>query len=79
MPSDLTVRPATADDLNTLARFNEAMAEETEDKPLDPERCHVFLCGNPEMIQTCREPLEQLGFVVHSRARPGNLHFERYW
>jgi len=64
-------------------RVNELIEPEafrrTISEPLDPERCHVFLCGNPEMIQTCREPLEQLGFVVHSRARPGNLHFERYW
>jgi len=45
MPSDLTVRPATADDLNTLARFNEAMAEETEDKPLDPETVRAGVQG----------------------------------
>jgi ribosomal protein S18 acetylase RimI-like enzyme len=36
MPDDLTIRRATVDDAETLARFNEAMAEETEDKPLDP-------------------------------------------
>jgi len=33
----LSVRRATIDDAETLARFNEAMAEETEDKALDPE------------------------------------------
>jgi ribosomal protein S18 acetylase RimI-like enzyme len=37
MPRTVTVRRATIDDAETLARFNEAMAEETEDKPLDPE------------------------------------------
>ena len=37
MPDDLTIRRATVDDAETLARFNEAMADETEDKPLDPE------------------------------------------
>jgi ribosomal protein S18 acetylase RimI-like enzyme len=37
MPDDLTIRRATVDDAETLARFNEAMAEETEDKPLDPD------------------------------------------
>ena len=37
MPKDLTIRRATIDDAETLARFNEAMAEETEDKPLDPD------------------------------------------
>jgi GNAT superfamily N-acetyltransferase len=37
MSSDLTVRPATAADADTLARFNETMAQETEDKTLDPD------------------------------------------
>lgn len=36
MPDDLTVRPATVEDIETLARFNEAMAQETEGKILDP-------------------------------------------
>ena len=35
--SDITIRRATLDDAETLTRFNEAMAEETEDKTLDPE------------------------------------------
>jgi len=37
MSSDFTVRTATSDDIDTLARFNEAMAQETEDKALDPD------------------------------------------
>ena len=37
MPSDVTVRTATADDAETLARFNKAMAEETENKTLDAD------------------------------------------
>lgn len=36
MPDDVTIRTATSDDAETLARFNEAMAKETEDKTLDP-------------------------------------------
>lgn len=36
MPDDVTVRPAAEDDADTIARFNRQMAEETEDKPLDP-------------------------------------------
>lgn len=32
----ITVRTATEDDIETLAQFNEAMAEETEDKRLNP-------------------------------------------
>jgi len=37
MPDALTIRRATVDDTEPLARFTEAMAEETEDKALDPD------------------------------------------
>jgi ribosomal protein S18 acetylase RimI-like enzyme len=37
MPPPLTIRTADATDAETIARFNEKMAEETEDKMLDPE------------------------------------------
>jgi len=37
MPENVTIRRATIDDAETLARFNEAMARETEDKVLDPD------------------------------------------
>jgi GNAT superfamily N-acetyltransferase len=37
MPDELAIRRATIDDAEILARFNEAMAEETEDKTLDPD------------------------------------------
>jgi GNAT superfamily N-acetyltransferase len=37
MSSDITVRTATSGDAETLARFNEAMAQETEDKALDAD------------------------------------------
>jgi ferredoxin--NADP+ reductase len=62
--------------------------------PLDPDRAHVFLCGNPEMIglrqaggerETSAAPggmLEVMmrhGFRPDDRHSPGNLHFERYW
>lgn len=47
--------------------------------PLDPGRCHVFLCGNPEMIKTVTAMLGPRGFVTQARGRPGNIHFERYW
>ena len=47
--------------------------------PLDPANCHVFMCGNPAMIDAMQPALEQRGFTTHSRSEPGNLHFERYW
>ncbi len=46
---------------------------------LDPERTHVFLCGNPAMIDQTEELLVPLGFRQHKTGEPGNLHFERWW
>jgi len=37
MSPSLTIRAATEDDAETIARFNRQMAEETEGKALDPE------------------------------------------
>lgn len=47
--------------------------------PFTPERCHVFLCGNPTMIVSVQPLLETKGFVTQTARTPGNLHFERYW
>ena len=46
---------------------------------LDPKNCHVFLCGNPDMIRGIQQTLESRGFVTDARRQKGNLHFERYW
>lgn len=46
---------------------------------LDPARCHVFLCGNPDMISSVQAILESRGFVTQTRQQSGNIHFERYW
>ncbi|MFP4227818.1 MAG: N-acetyltransferase family protein [Salinivenus sp.] len=45
MSSTVTVRPATVNDRDTLTRFNVAMAEETEDKPLDPDTVRAGVDG----------------------------------
>lgn len=53
-----------------------------EDKTilLTPTRDHVFLCGNPAMIDEMERLLvESNGYSVHSKKNPGNLHLERYW
>lgn len=47
--------------------------------PLDPRDCHVFLCGNPDMIQSVRDLLAPKGFVTDTVPAPGNVHFEKYW
>jgi ferredoxin--NADP+ reductase len=46
---------------------------------LDPEQCHVFLCGNPAMIDDMEALLIERGFKTHEADSPGNIHFERYW
>ena len=44
-----------------------------------PENTHVYLCGNPAMIEGAQEMLEQEGFTLHSKGKPGNIHVEKYW
>ncbi len=46
---------------------------------ISPQNTHIMLCGNPYMIQDMVAILEKLGFSVHSRRQPGNIHFEKYW
>jgi ferredoxin--NADP+ reductase len=47
--------------------------------PLDPQKDHVYLCGNPAMIDDMEKLLLSQGYVVHSRKTPGSLHLEKYW
>ncbi len=42
--------------------------------PLDPSRTHVYLCGNPAMIDDMEARLVKLGFKAKE-----TLHFERWW
>lgn len=46
---------------------------------LAPDRHHVFLCGNPDMIRDVRAQLEPLGFRLDTAREPGALHLEKYW
>jgi ferredoxin--NADP+ reductase len=43
-----------------------------------PANTHVFLCGNPAMIEEMVELLSKEGFREHSRKTPGEIHIERY-
>ncbi len=68
--------------------------EEALGRPLDPEDCHVFLCGNPGMIGLpetvdgqlvfpetvgMSQLLHDRGFTLDRRGNSGNLHTEEYW
>ena len=47
---------------------------------LTPDGCHVFLCGNPTMIDEVTADLVTRGFTPKDREHPdGNVHFEKYW
>jgi ferredoxin--NADP+ reductase len=47
---------------------------------LNPATDHVFLCGNPAMIDDLERDLTtKLGYTVHSKKAPGHLHVEKYW
>ncbi len=67
---------------------------EAADGALDPERAHVFLCGNPAMIGLpekvdgvdvfpettgVTQLLVDRGFQLDRRGDPGNIHYEEYW
>jgi ferredoxin--NADP+ reductase len=46
---------------------------------LNPSTDHVFMCGNPSMIDEVESLLLTKGFILHSKKHPGNLHVEKYW
>lgn len=44
-----------------------------------PDDTHLFVCGNPEMIENMVQLLSRQGFREHSKQLPGQIHVERYW
>lgn len=41
---------------------------------------HVFLCGNPAMVNDMESRLQLVGYSEHSKKNPtGKLHVEKYW
>lgn len=47
---------------------------------LSPDTCHVFLCGNPTMVDEVTRDLVERSFTPKDREHPdGNVHFEKYW
>ena len=47
--------------------------------PAEPGNTHVFLCGNPSMVEQAMKLLEAEGFREHTRPEPGQIHVEKYW
>jgi len=46
---------------------------------LAPHECHVYVCGNPSMIEDLERTLTTRGFKKHTPRHPGTLHLEKYW
>ncbi len=44
-----------------------------------PSDTHVFLCGNPFMIDEMTKILNQEGFTTHSTKTPGQIHAEQFF
>lgn len=59
--------------------LNDAVLAHRSGVRLDPGECHVFLCGNPAMIESVQTMLEERGFRAQTPTTAGNIHFERYW
>lgn len=43
------------------------------------ERCHVMLCGNPEMLRDATSALVERGLRKHRRRIPGHITVESFW
>ena len=72
--ADTRIREGHVQDLLDEDRYRRLVG-----RPLDPDSCHVFLCGNPAMIESVRPMLEDRGFRARTRSKPGTIHTERYW
>jgi len=46
---------------------------------LSPERSHVMLCGNPDMLRDAQAALLERGLRKHRRRNPGQVSVESFW
>ncbi|HLV19477.1 MAG TPA: ferredoxin--NADP reductase [Polyangiaceae bacterium] len=59
--------------------FADGRLEQAAGIELSPERSHLMLCGNPEMIGEMTAALEARGLHRHRQRRPGHYSIEKYW
>ncbi|NIM20176.1 MAG: hypothetical protein GTO51_08080 [Candidatus Latescibacteria bacterium] len=45
----------------------------------EPSNTHIFLCGNPKMVDEMIALLREEGFTEHTKKTPGQIHVEKYW
>ncbi len=44
-----------------------------------PKDTHIYLCGNPLMIESAMKFLGEEKFVKHSKKEDGQIHLEEFW
>jgi ferredoxin--NADP+ reductase len=59
--------------------FNDGTIEAALGEALSLATTHVFVSGNPEMVEELQRTLLERGYSLHSARLPGTLHVERYW
>lgn len=59
--------------------FADGTLEERVGVALDPERSHLMLCGNPDMILELTAALGTRGLRKHRVRTPGHITAEKYW
>lgn len=59
--------------------INDDVIKSISDLELTPENFHVFLCGNPAMIEEVIGTLEANGFRKDQPKEKGTIHVEEYW
>jgi len=59
--------------------FSDGTIEAALGEALSADSTHVFVSGNPEMVEDLQRMLLERGFVLRAPSRPGTLHVERYW
>lgn len=59
--------------------FEPATFEKAAGFALRAGEAHVFLCGNPDMLNQVEAMLHGQGLVTQTRKQPGDIHLERYW
>lgn len=59
--------------------WKSGIADSDWDTKATPENTHIFLCGNPAMLEEMAEILTTEGYPEHKKKEPGVVHLERYW
>jgi ferredoxin--NADP+ reductase len=59
--------------------FADGSLEARAGMSLDPERSHLMLCGNPDMILELTALLANRGLRKHRVRTPGHISAEKYW